>query len=115
MSVETMIGDETATVESSSATTKDAAGGFAQNWHAVYSDVPIRDEITGSSVEEKFGQKKIVIHHMVYTQQSGITIGMRFLFNGAYLNVVGTMKFRERSPSIPTWYQYICEEHQGMS
>lgn len=113
MSIAFMIGTSTGTVQRMSSS-KDAAGGIVQNWGTIYSDVPMRDEITGSRIEEIAGQKKIIRNHRIYTQQSGITLGMRIIFDGAYLTVIGDSDRRERSPAIPTWYEIDCEEHQGM-
>lgn len=113
MSVEAMIGYETGTVQRVT-NEKDAAGGAVPTWNTVYSDVPMRDEVTGSRIEERFEQRVMVTSHRIYTMQGGITIGMRIVFDSKTMLVVGTSDRRQRSPAIPTWYEYDCEHETGM-
>ena len=109
-----MIGNSTGTVERMSSS-KDAPGGTIKNWFAVYSDVPMRDEITGSREDIRAGKRVMVTNHRVYTMQAGITIGMRIVFAGKNMPVIGESPRLERSPAIPTWYEIDCEHVAEMT
>jgi len=89
MSFSSLIGQSVCKVQRQ-ASTRDAAGGFANTWTDLYSGVRCRIEDASAATVEKFARLQMEVTHEIITQQAGVTNGMRIIANGRTFVVQST-------------------------
>lgn len=128
MSLQSLLANDTVTVQQRAASRRDASGGLAAGgWGAVPGMLPTTTLTNGSTasgpfnarVEDQtasqtlaYAMRGMNVGTVVFTQQGGIGAGMLFnTSDGRVLMVEGSISNRQLG-GIPTYYQYVCSEYR---
>ncbi len=114
MSLQSLIGQFTITVQRQ-VSSKDAAGGITNTWTDLYTGVRARIEDASANTIEKFARLQMEVSHEIFTQQSGITNGMRVLDSEGGIYTVTGVTREQKTGGIDTYYEVYAMEVKARS
>lgn len=105
MSLESLLAQDTITIQRPSVLSDDAGGFSNEVWNPVATNVLARVDIANGQQKSMFAQLQIEVSHTIFTQYGGIANGDRIVSSdGEIYRVVGISR-RKAFGGIPEYYE----------
>lgn len=114
MSLDSLICQSQGTVQTISADTPDAAGAYQPTWTNLYTSVWARIEVADAARVEQFARMQMNVTHELFTFQSGIRAGMRWIAADGKTYAINGDVTEPATGRIPTYYHFVAEEQVGL-
>jgi hypothetical protein len=115
MSLQALLANDRITVQQRAANNRDASGGVAAGgWANVAGlvSVPARVEDQGASTVMNYAMRGMEVDSIIYTQATGIGIGMLVLTSDGRKKLVTGVKNDRSLGSIPNYTEILCSEYR---